>query len=72
MLYISYVYNYYVVCTLQWTAVTDGVVQYKSEYKSLWSKKLMLKIFPFPPPITYYEYQFCFHDMHFTFSNVFQ
>jgi hypothetical protein len=35
ILHILYVYNYCVVCSLQWTAVTDSVVPYKSEYKCL-------------------------------------
>jgi hypothetical protein len=39
---------------------------YKSEYKCLWSKKIYVKDFPVPPPITYYEYQFYFHDFYFT------
>jgi len=34
-------------------------------------KKLMLKIFSVLPVITHYEYQFCFHDMYFTLSNMF-
>jgi hypothetical protein len=30
------------------------------------------KDFPFVPTITHYEYQFCFHDMYFTLSSMFQ
>ena len=56
-------------------AVTDVYVYmyiYKSEYKSLWSKKFNAKDFPVQPPIIYYEYEFCVHDMYFTLSNMFQ
>jgi len=35
-------------------------------------KKLMLGDFPVLPVITHYEYQFCFHDMYFTLSYMFQ
>jgi hypothetical protein len=30
------------------------------------------KDFPFIPTITHYEYQFCFHDMYFILSSMFQ
>ena len=35
-------------------------------------KNSVLKIMPVLPPITHYEYQFCFHDMYFSLSNMFQ
>jgi hypothetical protein len=35
-------------------------------------KKLMLKNLTALLPITNYEYQFCFHDMYFSLSNMFQ
>ena len=50
-------------------AVTDVYIYmyiYKSEYKCLRSKELNVKDSPVLPPITHYEYQFCFHDMYFT------
>jgi len=45
---------------------------YKSEYKCLWSKETSVKDFPVLPPIIRCEYQFCFHDMYFTLSSMFQ
>ena len=45
---------------------------YKSEYTWLWSKEINVKDFPVLPPIFYCEYQFCFHNMYFTLSNMFQ
>jgi len=45
---------------------------YKYEYKCLWSKEIDIKDLPVLPPITHYEYQFCFHDMYFTLANMFQ
>jgi len=45
---------------------------YKYQYKCLWWKEITVKDFPVLPPITHYEYQFCFHDMYFTLSNIFQ
>ena len=38
---------------------------YKSEYKCLWSKEINVQDFPVLPPVTHYEYQFCFQDMYF-------
>ena len=58
---------------LMFQAVTDVYVYmyiYKSEYKCLWSKEINVKDFPILPPVTHYEYQFCFHDMYFTLSNM--
>ena len=60
---------------LMFKAVTDMYVHmyiYKSEYKCLCSKEINIKDFPILPPSTHYEYQFCFHDMYFTLSNMFQ
>jgi len=45
---------------------------YKYEYKCLSSKEIDVKNWPVLPPITHYEYQFRFHDMHFSLSNMFQ
>jgi len=56
-------------------AVTDVYVYmyiYKSVYECLWSKEINVKDFPTLPSVTHYEYQFCFHDLHFTLSNMFQ
>ena len=50
---------------LMFKAVTDVYI-YKSEYKWLWSNEINVKDSPVLPPITRYEYQFCFHDMYFT------
>ena len=36
------------------------------------SKEMNVKCFPVQPPITYYGYQFCFHDACFTLSIMFQ
>ena len=60
---------------LMFKAVTDVYVYmyiYKCEYKCLWSKEINVKDFPALLSITHYEYQFCFHNMYFTLSNVFQ
>jgi len=56
-------------------AVTDVYVYvyiYKSEYKCLWWKEINVEDLPALPPFTHYEYQFCFCDMYFTLSNMFQ
>jgi len=56
-------------------AVTDvyGYMYiYKYKYKCLWWKEINVKNLPVLPPITHYEYQFCFHDMYFTLTNMFQ
>jgi len=37
-----------------------------------WPKRINVKDFPFLPVITHYEYQFCFHETHFTYSYMFQ
>jgi len=50
-------------------AVTDVYVYmyiYKSQYKCLRSKGINVENVPVLPPITHYEYQFCFHDVYFT------
>jgi hypothetical protein len=39
---------------------------------SLSSKEIYVKNLPVLPPITHYEYQFHFHDMFFSTSNMFQ
>ena len=60
---------------LMFTAVTDVSVYmylYRYEYKCMSSKEISVKHFPVLPPVTRYEYQFCFHDMYFTLSNMFQ
>jgi len=44
---------------------------YKYEYKCLRSKEIKVKCLSVLPPITYYEYHFCFHDMYFILSNMF-
>ena len=59
---------------LTFQAVTDVYVYmyiYKSEQKCLWPKESNVKNFPVLPVITH-EYQFCFHDMYFTWSYMFQ
>ena len=45
---------------------------YKYEYKCLWSKEINVTDLSVLPPITHYEYQFCFHDMYFTLAYMFQ
>jgi len=53
--------------------VTDVKVYmyiYKYEYKCLGSKEINVTDFPVLPPITHYEYPFCFHDMYFTYKYV--
>jgi len=60
---------------LMFKAVTDvyGYTYiYKYEYKFLSSKETDVKNLPVLPPITHYEYQFRFHDMYFSLSNMFQ
>jgi hypothetical protein len=60
---------------LMFKALTDVYVYtyvYKSEYKRPWSKEINVKDFPVLPVITHYEHQFCFHDMYFTYSYLFQ
>jgi len=60
---------------LMFKAVTDvyGYMYiYKYEYKCLWSKEINVKVLPVLPPFTHCEYQFCFRDMYFTLSNMFQ
>ena len=60
---------------LMFKAVTDvyGYMYiYKYEYKCLASKEIYVKNLPVLPPVTHYEYQFGFHDMYFSLSNMFQ
>jgi len=45
---------------------------YKYEYKCLPPKETYVKNLPVLPPITHYEYQFRFHGMRFSLSNMFQ
>jgi len=45
---------------------------YKYEYKCLSSKEIYDTNLPVLPPITDYEYQFHFHDVFFSMSNMFQ
>jgi len=45
---------------------------YKYEYTSLCSKAIDVKGLPVLSPITPYEYEFYFHDMYYTLSNMFQ
>jgi len=56
-------------------AVTDVYIYmyiYKSEYKCLWSKEINVNIIPVLPSVTHFEYHFCFHDMYFNRSYMFQ
>ena len=60
---------------LKFKAVTDVSVYmyiYKSEYKCLWSKEINVKDFLVLTPVTHYKYQFCFNDVYFVLSNMFQ
>jgi len=56
-------------------AVTDVYIYmyiYQSEYNFMWSKKINVKDIPVLPSVTHFEYHFCFHDMYFTRSYMFQ
>jgi hypothetical protein len=44
---------------------------YKYEYKSMWSRYMNGKEFPFVPSSAH-ENQFCFHDMYFILLSMFE